>query len=158
LGLALWSVAIAGGLAIIFPHPPPQAQVADPRTLGKETYLEMCSSCHIPVPAEVLPLETWRQILTTTDKHYGIAITPPPISLSIRLAWDYLQFAARPLLKDEPRPSLVERSRYFKALHPQVNLPEIVSLKTCVVCHPSAQAFDYRTLAPQWESAYPPAP
>jgi hypothetical protein len=158
LGLAVWSMAIASGLVISFPHSPPIAQVADPRTIGRETYLEICASCHIPVPAEVLPTETWKEILTTTNKHYGIAIEPPPISLSVRLAWDYLQFASRPLLKDEPRPILVERSRYFKVLHPQVDLPEIVSLKTCIVCHPSAQAFDYRQLSPQWEAAYPKAP
>lgn len=152
LGLALWSMAIASGWAIFLSHSPMFAQVADPRIIGRETYLEICSSCHIPVPAEVLPTESWREILTTTDKHYGVAINPPPLSLSIRLAWDYLQFASRPLLEDEPRPILVERSRFFKALHPQVELPEIVSLKTCIACHPSAQAFDYRQLAPQWET------
>jgi hypothetical protein len=159
-GLALWSMGIAWGAAIAFEppsllpsNPLVVSEVADPRTLGRDTYLENCASCHIPVPAEVLPTESWKKILETTHKHYGVSIDPPPISLSVRLMWDYLRFASRPLRQDEPVPQLIEQSRFFKALHPKVKLPEEVTLKTCIVCHPSAQEFNYQKLSPEWNNA-----
>lgn len=167
--LILWSMGIAWGAAIAFepsslapssltPSQAPTQQwiadeVTDSRTIGLETYLENCATCHIPVPAEVLPTESWKNILENTNKHYGISIDPPPLSLSVRLMWDYLRFASRPLRTDEPVPQLIEQSRFFKALHPRVKLPEEVTLKTCIVCHPSAQAFNYRKLAPEWDNA-----
>lgn len=158
--LALWSMGIAWGAAIAF-EPPTLVpsnhliakELADPRIIGQETYLENCATCHIPVPVEVLPTEAWKKILETTSKHYGISINPPPLSLSIRLMWDYLRFASRPLRKDEPVPQLIEQSRFFKALHPRVKLPDEVTLKTCIVCHPSAQDFNYRKLSPEWDNA-----
>ena len=158
--LGLWSMGIAWGAAIALEptslaqsNLPASKEVADPITLGKETYLENCASCHIPVPIEVLPTESWKKILETTSKHYGVSINPPPLSLSVRLIWDYIRVASRPLRKDEPVPQLVEQARFFKALHPRVKLPETVTLKTCIACHPSAQDFNYRKLSPEWDNA-----
>ncbi|MGL5805822.1 MAG: cytochrome C, partial [Xenococcaceae cyanobacterium] len=39
--------------------------------LGQELYLQNCSSCHIPIAAEVLPTDTWRALLSNPQKHYG---------------------------------------------------------------------------------------
>lgn len=115
--------------------------------LGKETYLQNCSSCHIPIPPEVLPTATWKEILENPQQHYGKSL-PDFFGLSRQLIWQYLSYSSRDLIKDEVKPSYVSDSRYFKALHPQVELPQPVTNQTCLSCHPGASKLDYRSLAP----------
>jgi hypothetical protein len=120
--------------------------------IAREVYLENCASCHVPIPAEVLPTETWQQILENPQKHYGESL-PRMIGLNTRLIWNYLKTFSRPLLPEEPKPEYVTNSRYFKALHPQVDLPQPVTHQSCILCHPGAQRLDYRTLSPEWEES-----
>ena len=44
--------------------------------LGKELYLENCASCHVPLPPEVLPSETWRRLLLEPEQHFGQQLKP----------------------------------------------------------------------------------
>ena len=120
--------------------------------LGKSLYLENCSSCHIPIPPEVLPTETWREILKKPHQHYGKKL-PELISVTKLLIWDYLRTFSRPLAPQEVIPIYVQQSRYFKALHPRVKLPKYVTHQSCVTCHPAAAQFDYRRLTPEWENS-----
>jgi hypothetical protein len=113
--------------------------------LGQELYLKNCSGCHLPIAAEVLPTDTWRALLSNPAKHYGESL-PKIIGINQYLMWQYLSNYSRPLLKDEPLPMYVANSRYFKALHPQVNLPKPANLETCASCHPNFNKLDYRTL------------
>jgi hypothetical protein len=99
-----------------------------------------------------MPIETWKQLLEKPDKHYGTQLTEM-IRLTQLLIWEYLSTFSRPLLPDEPVPFYVEQSRYFKALHPRVELPKPTTTKSCLICHPQAANFDYRTLSPEWEEA-----
>lgn len=119
--------------------------------LGKELYLEKCSSCHIPIPAEVLPTDTWQEILEKPGKHYGISL-PRLSSLEVRLMWSYLSTSSRPLLERELKPDFVTQSRYFKALHPQVDLPQPVTHQSCILCHPGAKELDYISLSSEFDS------
>jgi hypothetical protein len=119
---------------------------------GLNLYLDTCSGCHIALPPEILPMETWQTILENPMDHYGTSVDGL-IRLTQLLIWDYLRTYSRPLNKDEPVPLYAERSRYFKALHPRVDLPDIVSHKTCLVCHPGAERFNFRSLTSEWEDA-----
>jgi hypothetical protein len=114
--------------------------------LGKQLYIENCSSCHIPIAAEVLPLETWQEILENPQKHYSTSL-PNTISLTTQLIWTYLRTSSRPLLPGESKPEYITNSRYFRALHPQVDVPKPVTHQSCIVCHPGAKQLDYRTLS-----------
>jgi Dihaem cytochrome c len=122
------------------------AREVDAGSIDKTKYIEKCASCHLPIPAEVLPTETWQQILKKTQQHYGISI-PQMDRLSTALVWSYLRTYSRSLLPNEALPFLVEDSRYFKALHPQVQLPKPTSDRTCLVCHPNGAQLNYRTVA-----------
>ena len=118
--------------------------------LGKELYIKNCSNCHVPLPAEVLPTESWEQILENLTNHYGQSLSQ--ISrIDTRLIWSYLQVNSRPLLPGEPTPQYVTNSRYLKALHPQVELPKPATHKSCLVCHPRAKELDYRSLSSEWQ-------
>lgn len=110
--------------------------------IGKDLYLENCSSCHIPIPPAVLPSETWQHILENPGNHYGTKIEGI-VRFTQVLMWQYLQQYSRPLLKDETRPKIIAQSRYFFALHPDVEFSSPVTHNTCVECHSRASGFDY---------------
>jgi hypothetical protein len=158
LGLiTFWSLFLGWGIALALEQPSSQnfLKSVDPVPTryqpGYELYLEKCSSCHIPVPPAVLPTETWQQILQKPEEHYGKKVEL--VRLNQLLIWDYLKIFSRLLLPNEPVPQLMEQSRYFKALHPKVDLPKPLTFPTCITCHPKAASFDYRTLSPAWENA-----
>ena len=118
--------------------------------LGQELYLQNCSSCHIPIPAEVLPTETWQEILEKPGKHYGTSL-PKLSSIDVRLIWSYVRASSRPLLEKELKPEFVTQSRYFKALHPKVDLPKPVTHQSCILCHPGAKELDYLSLSSEFD-------
>lgn len=111
--------------------------------LGQRLYLENCASCHIGVPPETLPSEAWRNIIQDSS-HYGTEINPPR-DPSLGLMWSYLRSFSRLKSNTEERvPYRLGRSRYFKALHPDVTLSAEVSLESCATCHRAAQQFSFR--------------
>jgi hypothetical protein len=119
--------------------------------LGQELYLENCSSCHIALPPAVLPTQTWKNLLEDSQ-HYGVQLQPlvdPPRIL----VWKYLQTFSRSQRKDEETPYRVNNSRYFKALHPKVNLPRPMQISSCVSCHPSASDYNFRRLSSELENS-----
>ncbi|MDJ0735787.1 MAG: cytochrome C [Nostocaceae cyanobacterium] len=118
--------------------------------LGQQLYLENCSTCHLALPPAVLPIQTWKNLLQDSQ-HYGAQIKPL-VDPGRILVWRYLSTFSRPQLKDERTPYRVDRSRYFKALHPQVKLPHPVKINSCVTCHPGAENYNFRRLTPEWEN------
>jgi len=47
----------------------------------------------------------------------------------------------------------VTESRYFKALHPRIDLPPTLTAAGCISCHPGARDYNYRRLTPEWEDS-----
>jgi cytochrome c553 len=127
---------------------------AVPPTLqfAQETYLERCATCHIGIPPAVLPTVSWKEILEEDSNHYG-APWAPLQNPELGLIWRYTRTFSGPLNEDETVPYRIERSRYFKILHPRVKFSEPVNLGTCVSCHPSAAQFNFRKLSSQWQDA-----
>ncbi|RUS96884.1 hypothetical protein DSM107003_22900 [Trichormus variabilis SAG 1403-4b] len=117
--------------------------------LAQELYLENCATCHIGIPPAVFPTQTWKNILQDSQ-HYGAQIKPlvdPPRIL----VWKYLSTFSRLHLQDDSTPYRLNESRYFKALHPGVKLPQAVNMNGCVSCHIGADKYDFRSLTPEWE-------
>lgn len=117
--------------------------------LGQELYLENCSTCHIALPPSVFPTQTWKNLLEDSQ-HYGSQLQPlvdPPRML----VWRYLSTFSRPILSDEQIPYRLNSSRYFKALHPQVKLPNPAQVSGCITCHPGANNYDFRSLSKEWQ-------
>jgi hypothetical protein len=157
--LAIFLASILGGLLIssvfdvrAIAQFTPTDTLPSRYQIGQQTYLENCSTCHIPIPAGVLPTQSWKHLLENPNSHYGVRL-PNMIGLTQRLIWDYLSYASRPLVADAPVPLFIERSTFFKALHPKVTLPSPIAHTTCVSCHPNASRYDYQTLTPEWENA-----
>jgi len=119
--------------------------------LGAELYLEACASCHIAIPPQVLPVQTWEAVLQDSE-HYGVRI-PPLIDPPRLLIWQYLRTFSRSLTESESVPYHVAQSRFFKALHPRVPLERDVSLRQCISCHPGANGYNFRQLTSEWDDA-----
>jgi hypothetical protein len=120
--------------------------------LGQQIYLQTCAACHIAVPPQLLPIQTWQQLLQD-PQHYGITIKPL-VSPELQATWSYVRTYSRPVRADEPVPYRVYQSRYFKALHPRVELPNRqLKLTSCATCHPGADKYDFRTLSSEWQNA-----
>lgn len=118
--------------------------------LGQELYVENCSTCHIALPPAVLPTQTWKNLLQDSQ-HYGTQIKPL-VDPSRILVWRYLSTFSRTQLADEQTPYRVNNSRYFKALHPKVDLPRPTQISSCVSCHSSANQYNFRSLTPEWDT------
>ncbi|MEB3179677.1 MAG: cytochrome C [Nostocaceae cyanobacterium] len=154
-----WSLVMGWVLALVSSaqgSSPPTADIGtvdvvpQRHQLGQELYLQNCASCHIALPPAVLPTEIWRDILRDTQ-HYGVqlksVIDPPRV-----LIWNYLKTFSRTLAAGEDKPFRVNNSRYFKALHPKVQLPRPVEIGSCVSCHPGANEYNFRRLTPDLEN------
>lgn len=169
--LVFWSVTMGWGLSLLAQSSPvPDRLASRPETqlmaqvtpkalpydgaidavpnnlkLAESVYLENCATCHIGVPPAFLPTETWKSILLDSN-HYGITIQPL-FNPFRQLVWNYLLNFSRSVFATETVPSRVGQSRFFKALHPGVTLPQTVSLKGCVSCHPGAGQYHFGTIA-----------
>jgi hypothetical protein len=117
--------------------------------LGQELYLENCSSCHIALPPAVFPTQTWQNLLEDSQ-HYGVQIKPLG-KIQHLLVSKYLFTFSRVQLQEETTPYRLKDSRYFRALHPGVKLPDPINIGSCVSCHIGADKYDFRSLAPEWE-------
>jgi Dihaem cytochrome c len=116
---------------------------------GQELYLEKCSSCHIALPPAVFPSQTWQNLLEDSQ-HYGVQIKPLG-KIEHILVSKYLFKFSRVQLQDETTPYRLKDSRYFRALHPGVKLPNPVTMNSCVSCHIGADKYKFRTLTPEWK-------
>ncbi|NEP16161.1 MAG: cytochrome C [Leptolyngbya sp. SIO4C1] len=116
--------------------------VAPAYQVGQALYLERCTSCHIGVPPEVLPRETWQILLNETD-HYSTVIDLLP-RFDSQLIANYLHTYSRPHSTSALLPFHVRDSAYFQALHPAVEFSRPPTLRTCASCHAQAEAFNFR--------------
>ncbi len=153
--LLVGALSMALGLGWARATEPPGLNTAEPMSersaLGRQFYIQSCGGCHIAVPPEVLPTQTW-QSLIQDSRHYGVQITPL-LNPTLPVVWNYLQEFSRTYAEGQRIPFLIDNSRYFRALHPRVDVPRPVSLNGCASCHTAAAQFDFRTLSPQWDNA-----
>ena len=144
-----WGIELALGQNISNPITYSLEQTVDPvpekYQAGLTLYLDNCATCHIPIPPQVLPTETWKRILERPDNHYNNSLEPIIGSFNM-LIWDYLRTFSRPLLINEDPVAYIEESRYFYALHPRMEFNDTITYQTCVSCHSQARYFDYRTV------------
>lgn len=107
-------------------------------------YLSKCATCHVALPPAVLPTQTW-QSLVVDPAHYGLTLTDIT-AFEKQLIVNYLQAYSRSHQSSNPLPFKLSDSDYFRALHPQVTLPQPLSLHGCTSCHLSATTQNYRDL------------
>jgi hypothetical protein len=117
-------------------------QAADPIT-PTEVWRSECSGCHIAYSPRLLPAASWRVVMSTLDKHYGVdASVEPDVAKQIS---QYLEANAgrdrgTPLSTTAPR---ITEQRWFKHEHDKVahywgTGKKIASAADCAACHRGA--------------------
>lgn len=163
--LLLWSLVLGWGLSQgisaqtapdsavpIAPDPAGLVDVVSDRyQLGQQFYLENCSTCHIALPPQVMPTQTWGSLLQDSQ-HYGATIQPLT-QPALQITWDYISTYSRPIIERERVPYRLAQSRYFKALHPNVEFTEPIAPSSCISCHPAAAQFNFRQLTSVWDDS-----
>lgn len=126
----------------VFPANATTDRVPQSLQVGQSLYVQNCGSCHIAIPPAVFPSQTWDQLLQDTS-HYGAVLDP---ILEPEQSWirRYLRFGSRLVNQGESTPYRFRQSRYFKILHPQVDMPSPVTTQTCIICHAKAPEFNFR--------------
>ncbi|MFS8868662.1 hypothetical protein [Synechococcus sp. H65.1] len=147
--LISWMALLAGLMGSLLTGVQAQQDLT-PTQLQQAQYVRSCGTCHVALPAQVLPTESWQQLLQDPD-HYGQQIQPLT-GVAFQLAWGYLQPNSRPLRQGESVPYRLAESRYFRALHLQVDFPAPVRVSSCVECHPKVEAGDFASVSPEWQS------
>ncbi|MEM9568035.1 MAG: hypothetical protein AAF974_06970 [Cyanobacteria bacterium P01_E01_bin.34] len=117
--------------------------------LGAQVYVESCGSCHTALPPEVMPQETWR-VLLQSEEHYGVNIDVPQGPF-LQAAWGFMQDFSRARNQFEEVPYRLDDSRYFRALHPQVEFAETIRPTGCIDCHPRANVGNFVNLSDEWQ-------
>jgi Dihaem cytochrome c len=109
---------------------------------GQDRYLKTCATCHIALPPAVLPSQTWADLIGD-PQHYGAQLPTLGRFEQAQIS-QYLNHYSRSLRQDEPTPYRVSQARHFRALHPQVKLPQPLTIASCASCHPKADVFNFR--------------
>jgi hypothetical protein len=107
-----------------------------------------CGSCHVPFPPRMLPAESWREMMSGLNKHFGTdASLEAPVALEIGA---FLEKNAS-TRKHEPtvKPLLrITETRWFIHEHDEVSdgvwkNPKVKSRANCSACHIQAESGNY---------------
>ena len=136
------------------------AQISEARAHGDEKHegqkyaasnpkwKEDCGACHVAYPPQMLPAESWREMMSGLGKHFG-----SDASLDAETAKEIMAFlvenadtrkhdaSGKPLLR-------ITETRSFKSEHREVaartwKLPKVKSPANCGACHTTAESGDY---------------
>ncbi|MEM9087979.1 MAG: cytochrome C [Cyanobacteria bacterium P01_F01_bin.53] len=108
---------------------------------GYEIYIERCATCHVALPPALLPTQTW-QTLVMDPAHYGVTLSVID-RFDQQLMLNYLQVYSRRHQGRGVLPYRLNDSTYFQALHPAVELPQPLNVRSCAGCHIGAPEQDY---------------
>jgi hypothetical protein len=108
-----------------------------------------CASCHIAYPPPLLPAQSWKQLMSQLDKHFGA-----DASLDSAAAADigaYLERYSGSRRRAEPPPGSlrITETAWFVHEHDEVpaaswKRPAVKSAANCAACHTTAEQGDFR--------------
>ena len=129
----IFTVSVAHGGDAVPPRP-------DPAHMWREE----CGSCHVAYPARFLPAASWRVLMQSLDKHFGVNASLD--AATNRAIQSYLEAGAS-LYHQNPKsmPEIrISRQPWFEREHSEV--PDIVWRRNsvrdranCGVCHSGAE-------------------
>ena len=122
------------------------AAADDARLPPNATYASECGSCHVPYPPQLLPAQSWQQLMGRLDRHFG-----SDASLDAKAHDEISRYlaanAGRRAAPSGPEP-LITETRWFLKEHDE--LPPIIWKSTavkspanCDACHTKAADGDY---------------
>ncbi len=112
---------------------------AQAASTGAKAFQSECSACHMAFPPNLLPKQSWDQILATLDNHFG-----EDASLDASVVSDIRQYldanAGRFRSVPNPPPLRITELRWFRGEHGRMFKrakadPKIGTMSNCLACH-----------------------
>jgi hypothetical protein len=107
-----------------------------------------CASCHLAFPPGLLPAESWRRLMGTLDKHFGVDASLAPADLAEISA--FLTKNASNRWSAQTAPLRISDSAWFKSKHRAGEVPadvwkraSVKSTSNCLACHSGADKGDF---------------
>jgi cytochrome c553 len=116
-------------------------------TASNAVWKAECGSCHIAYPAQLLPVRSWRGIMSGLDKHFGTDASVDPKTAAEITA--FLQRNAGRERAPSAQPVLrISETRWFVREHDEVPArawkgAQVKSPSNCAACHVNAEQGDY---------------
>lgn len=106
-----------------------------------------CGSCHVAYPPQLLPAQSWQQLMNGLDRHFGTDASVDTASAAevnaflAKYAGNKRGIAGETTLR-------VSETGWFRREHRKVDAatwknPKVKSSANCTACHANAEAGDY---------------
>jgi len=133
-------LAVLAGIAAL------PAIADDLRLPPNPAYQAECGSCHVPYPPQLLPAQSWQQLMGRLDRHFG-----SDASLDAKAHDEISRYlaanAGRRAAPAGPEPRITE-TRWFRKEHDELSASiwtsaAVKSAANCDACHTKAADGDY---------------
>jgi mono/diheme cytochrome c family protein len=143
LGLAILFAASLGGTVAKAAG----SQDLLPPTIS-EKYRTECASCHLAYPPALLPLASWRRLLSNLENHYGTDASLEPAEVLELSRWLEPLAGSYKKVREEPAEDRITRAAWFVREHRKIDAevwlrPSVKSASNCAACHTTADEGNY---------------
>lgn len=129
-----------------------------PRT-NLPSYKQECAACHMAYPPGFLPAESWRKMVNTLPKHYGVdASIDDPVLLKEISGWLQSNAGTYKRAGEITASNRMTDTAWFARKHREVaddvwKRVAIKSASNCIACHSGAERGDFNERAIRIPSA-----
>ena len=111
-------------------------------------YKQECGACHAPFPPGMLPVDSWRRLLSDLPRHYGTDASLDAATLKELSTWLAANAGTYRRVRDAPPEDRITKSAWFIRKHDEVpaaawRLPAVKSATNCTACHAQAIQGDF---------------
>jgi len=146
LDITAWVLALLAGLVLMAHEAMAGGKLVTP---PNERWKAECGSCHIAYPPPLLPAQSWKQVMSGLDRHFGTdASLDPAVAAEIGAYLERYSGSARraPAAPDNLR---ITATAWFVHEHDEVppavwKNPAVKSAANCAACHTAAEQGDFR--------------
>jgi len=113
-----------------------------------EKYRSECASCHLAYPPALLPLASWRRLLGSLDKHYGVDASLEAAEVLEISKWLEPLAGTYKKVREEPPEDRITKAAWFVREHRKIEAEvwlrsSIKSAANCAACHTAAEQGNY---------------
>jgi hypothetical protein len=143
--ITVWTVSLVLAFGVLAHDAMAETKVF-PAT--NEKWKAECGSCHVAYPRQLLPVASWRAIITGLDKHFGMDASLDDKAVA-EISGFLEQHAARGRQTAAENPVLrITETRWFQHEHDEVPAStwknsKVKSPANCAACHTKAETGDF---------------
>jgi hypothetical protein len=111
-------------------------------------YKQECAACHVAFPPGMLPVDSWRRLLSNLPHHYGTDASLDAATVNELATWLSANAGTYKRVREAPPEDRITRSAWFIRKHDEVpgalwTRPAVKSAANCSACHTQADQGDF---------------